>query len=112
MDKPHSFAGKIIRKFGKQNTNDYTQPDKFFADMQDCLHLLDGIPFSAVEDLQKYELNRDVMINIIRRIYDICFAAKIDIDKEMDRMEKSPFDGLEEDIKKQATIKISAEENE
>lgn len=111
MEKPHSFAGKVIHKYGKTSTNDYAQPDKFFADMAHCLHLLDEIPFSAVEDLQKYGLNRDIMVLIMRRIYKIFRAANIDLCEEVEKQEQDPFDGLEEDIefKKQAMIKISGE---
>jgi len=116
MDKPHSFAGRVIKKYGKTITNDYEQPDKFFADMHDCFRLLDGIPFSAVEDLEKYEINRDVMVEIVRRIIKIFAAAKVDIIQEIDRIDEDPFDGLEEDIavKKSSTpqIRISGETEE
>lgn len=99
MEKPHTFAGRVIKKFGKTSTNDYEQPEKFFADTADFLRLLDGIPFSAVEDLEKYELNRDVMVAVIRRMLKIFDAAKIDFCKEVDRIEANdPFIGLEEDL--------------
>ena len=112
MEKPHSFAGKVVHKYGKTSTNDYAQPEKFFADMADCLRLLDGIPFSAVEDLENYELNRDVMLNLIRRTFKILEAAKIDVVEALKVQEEDPFEGLEEDlaIKKQNAIKISGEE--
>lgn len=110
MEKPHSFAGKVVHKFGKKSTNDYGQPDKFFADVADFLHLIDGIPYSAVEELEKYELNRDVIVTVIRRLYKILDAAKIDLIKEIERQDESPFDGLEEDLIKKPVIKISGEE--
>lgn len=110
MEKPHSFAGRVIKKYGK-TTNDYSQPDKFFADMTDCLNLLESIPFSAVEDLEKYDLNRDVMVNIIRRTIKIMQAAKIDLIQEMNKQNEDPFDGLEADIAtKKHMFKISGEE--
>lgn len=109
MEKPHSFAGKVVHKFGKKSTNDYPQPDKFFADMADFLHLIDAVPYSAVEDLEKYELNRDVIVTVIRRLYKILDAAKIDLIKEIDRQDEDPFDGLEEDVARKQ-IKISGEE--
>jgi len=114
MEKPRTFAGKVVHKYGKTTTNDYAQPDKFFADMADFLRLIDGIPFSAVEDLEKYELNRDIMITIIRRMYKILDAAKIDLVKEIERQDTDPFEGLEQDIaakkKQDAVIKISGED--
>jgi hypothetical protein len=117
MEKPHTFAGRVIKKFGKTTTNDYEQPDKFFADMHDLFRLLDGIPFSAVEDLEKYEINRDVMVEIVRRIIKIFAAAKVDIIQEINRIDEDPFDGLEQDleIKKSNTpvqIRISGETEE
>jgi len=112
MEKPHSFAGRVVHKYGKTTTNDYAQPEKFFADMAVCLRQIEEIPFSAVEDLQKYELNRDVLIHIVRRIYKIFDAADVNVIEEIDRIETDPFDGLEEDleIKKKSMIKISGEE--
>lgn len=112
MEKPHSFAGRAIHKYGKTTTNDYAQPDKFFADMAVCLRQLDDIPFSAVEDLAQYELNRDVLVQISRRIYKIFVAANVDLEAEFNKAEEDPFDGLEEDLelKKKLAIKISGEE--
>src|SRR5271166_2390153 len=106
MEKPRSFAGRVIRK-GKVTTNDYAQPEKFFADMEHCLRIMEEIPFSAVEDLKKYELNREIMINVIRRAHLIIRAADIDVIEEIKRLDEDPFDGLEEDIKKKTTFKIS-----
>ena len=112
MENPRTYAGKVVHKYGKTTTNDYAQPEKFFADVQDFLRLVDGIPFSAVEDLEKYQLNRDVMINVIRRMFKILDAAKIDLVKEIKRQDEDPFEGLEEEfaIRKQNTIKISGDE--
>lgn len=111
MEKPHTFAGKVIHKYGKTTANDYAQPEKFFADMADFYRLIDGIPFSAVEDLEKYELNRDIMITIVRRLYQILDAAKIDLVEEIKKQAEDPFDGLEEDIAiKKAAVKVSGEE--
>lgn len=111
MEQPPKYAGRVIHKYGKTTTNDYPQPDKFFADMHDCLRLLDGIPFSAVEDLEKYSLNRDVMVNIVRRIFKILDAANIDLIQEIKRQDEDPFDGLEEDLaaKKAQSVKFSGE---
>lgn len=117
MEKPHSFAGRVVQKHGKRITNDYAQPDKFFADMGDFLHTLDGVPYSAIEELEKYDLNRELMMQIIRRMFKIMKAAKISVSEEIKRKrEDDPFNGLEEDlaIKKKNTsaIKISGEESE
>jgi len=111
MEKPHSFAGRVIQKYGKTTANDYAQPEKFFAEMADFYRLLDGIPFSAVEDLEKYELNRDIIVNVVRRIFKILDAAKVDLVAEIERQDEDPFDGLEQDIaiKKRSAIKISGE---
>src|SRR6478736_8033754 len=112
MEQPRKYAGKVIHKYGKTTTNDYPQPEKFFADMEDCLRLIDGIPYSAVEDLEKYSLNRDVMINVVRKIFKILDAANIDLAKEIARQDEDPFDGLEEDFaakKASQAIKISGE---
>lgn len=113
MEKPHSFAGKVVHKYGKTTTNDYAQPEKFFADMAVCLRQLEEIPFSAVEDLEKYELNRDILINMMRRLLKVFRVANVDIMAEIKRVEEDdPFEGLEEDleIKKKSAIKISGEE--
>ncbi len=110
MEKPHTFAGRVMQKFGKKITNDYAQPDKFFADMEDFHQLLDGVPFSAIEDLKKYELNRDIVIKSLQRLFTICSAANINIMTEVKRMSETPFDGLEEDLaKKKSIIRISGE---
>lgn len=114
MEKPHSFAGKVIHKYGKTSTNDYAQPEKFFADMAICLRQIEEIPFSAVEDLEKYELNRNVMVHIVSRIFKIFDAAGLNVADEIRRQQKEKdelFEGLEEDlaIKKQNQIKISGE---
>lgn len=107
MDKPHSFAGKVAQKYGKSIVNDYEQPEKFFCDMKDFYRFIDGIPYLAIEDLEKYELNRDIIINTIRRLLKICIAAKINIIDEMDRIDgDDPFDGLEEDIAKQKQARL------
>jgi len=113
MEKPRTFAGRVVQKHGKTMTNDYAQPEKFFADMADFYRLIDGIPFSAVEDLKKYELNREIVVSVMRRLYQILDAADVDIVEEIERqMRDDPFDGLEEDIamKKQSQIKISGED--
>lgn len=115
MEKPHSFAGRVIKKYGKQTTNDYPQPEKFFNDMADFYTILDGVPFSAVEDLSKYEVNRDIMIKSIQKLLRICWAAKIDILKEVDRVEEDPFEGLEADLavkKNKSFITISGKTEE
>lgn len=112
MEKPHSFAGRYIQKNGKTITNDYAQPEKFFADMGSCLRLIEEVPFSAIEDLQKYELNRDVMINILKRVCKILNVANVDVYDELQKQhENDPFNGLEEDIAAKKKIKISGEEN-
>lgn len=104
---PHSFAGRLIKKNGASK-NDFPQPQKFFADMNDFYNLIDAIPFVAVEDLEKYEMNRDILISIIRRIMKILDAAKIDIVAEIERIEnEDPFNGLEEDLANRKSIKIS-----
>ncbi len=112
MEKPRTYAGKVVRKYGKTTTNDFAQPEKFFLDMENFLHIIDSIPFSAVQDLEKYELNRDVMINIIRRMFKILDAANVDLIKEISRQDEDPFDGLEEDFaakKASELIKISGD---
>lgn len=109
MDKPHSFAGKVVHKYGKTTSNDYEQPEKFFADVADFYRLLDGIPYKAIEDLEKYELNRDVMVNVLRRLLDVFDAAKINVIEEIRRQDEDPFDGLEEDLAIKNGIKISGE---
>lgn len=115
MEKPLTFAGQVIHKGRKKTFNDYAQPEKFFADMANCLKLMDEIPFSAIEDLQNYELNRDVMVRLSRRIYKIFRAAGLDICEEIDKQTVDPFEGLEDDIeiqKQKHAIKISGEQNE
>lgn len=109
MEKPRTYAGKVIHKYGKTTTNDYAQPEKFFADMADFLRLVDGVPFCAVEDLEKYNDNRDVMVTVIRRIFKILDAANIDLIKEIERQDADPFEGLEEDLAIKKNIKISGE---
>jgi hypothetical protein len=99
--RPLTFASHVVKKYGKTIDNDYEPVNKFFADMSYCLSLLNGIPFAAVEELEKYEGNRDVMIHIVRRIFRICDAAKVNIVAEMERQNKEKnavFDGLEEDV--------------
>lgn len=113
MEKPHSFAGKVIHKYGKTTTNDYAQPEKFFADMAVCLRQMEEIPFSAIEDLEKYDLNRDIMVHMMRRLLKIFRAANVDVMQEIKKTEENdPFEGLEEDleIQKKKSIKISGEE--
>src|SRR5271154_5412971 len=95
MEKPPSFTTRHLKKYGRQEVNDYAQPQKFFADMVDFYKLIDGIPFVAVEELEKYELNREIVIKVIRRLFKICDAAKINIIQEIDNMDKTPFDDLE-----------------
>ena len=112
MEKPRTYAGKVVRKYGKSINNDFAQPEKFFSDMADFLRILDSVPFSAIEDLQKYELNRDVMITATRRMFKILDAANIDLKKEIDKQDEDPFDGLEEDFaakKASELIKISGD---
>lgn len=111
MEKPHTFAGRVMKKYGKQITNDQPQPEKFFNDMADYYRILDGIPFSAVEDLEKYELNREIVIKSLDKLLRICRASKINVIEEMNRLDESPFDGLEEDlaIKKKVNIQISGD---
>lgn len=100
MEEPRRFAGRVIKKFGKLTVNDYEQPQKWFVSMAEMYKLLDDVPFSAVENLEQYEENRDIMINIVRRIFKIFDAAQIDFSAEIDRIDgDDPFDGLEEDLK-------------
>jgi hypothetical protein len=78
--------------------------------MADFYHLIDGIPYKAIEDLEKYELNRDVLVNVYRRLLDVFEAANISIVAEIKRQDTDPFDGLEEDLALKKGIKISGEE--
>jgi hypothetical protein len=98
MEKPYSFTEQAIKKYGKRVVNDFPEPDRFFNSMRDFYILLDAIPYKAIEDLEKYELNRDIVVQSIQKLIRICKAAKVDINKEIDRLEESPFDGLEDDI--------------
>lgn len=105
-EEPKTFAGRVVKKYGKTKENDYPQPEKFFNDAQDFFRILDGAPYSAIEDLEKYEGNREVMINITRRLFKILDAAGISIVDEMRKMDETPFDGLEEDLEaKKAKLK-------
>ncbi len=98
MEKPYTFAGKVVQKYGKIKFNDHPEPEKFFNAMKDYYTILDGVPYKAIEDLEKYELNRDIIIQSIQKLLRICQAAKIDVIQEMNRLDEDPFDGLEEDL--------------
>jgi hypothetical protein len=109
MEKPHNFSAHTIKKYGKNITNDYPASEKFFAESTDYYNLLDAIPYNAIEELRDYEINRDVMTNIVRRILDIFDAANINFATEVIRLDETPFDGLEEDVKKHKDFIISGE---
>jgi hypothetical protein len=98
MERPKTFAGKVAMKYGKTTINDYPQPQKWFMDLKDCYTLLDGVPYSAIESLQKYDENRDIIVRTIQKLISICEASKIDVIKELDRLDEDPFDGLEADL--------------
>ena len=113
MQKPHNFAGRVIQKNGKTILNDYPAEEKFFRDAEDFYRALDNIPFKAVEDLRKYDLNREVLVNIVTRIFTILGAAEVNVVDEMQKLQASPFDGLEEDLKlKEAGSKMEDEQHE
>ncbi len=92
------FVKNKVGKYGKRVVNDFSTNDKFFNSLADYYAILDDAPYKAIEDLAKYESNRDIVIKCIQRLFSICNAAKIDVIAELDRMEESPFDGLEEDL--------------
>ena len=98
MNKPYTFAGNVVKRGGKQITSDYPQPQKFFHEFEGYYSLLDNIPFSAVEDLSLYDNNRELILKSMHKLFRICWAAKIDIIKEIGKVEQDPFEGLEEDL--------------
>lgn len=106
-ETPKTFAGRVVKnRYGKTQENDYPQPDRFFNSCRDFYRLLEDTPYCAVEDLEKYESNRDIMVSITRRMFRILNAAGLDIVEEMRRMDATPFDGIEEDIEaKKAKLK-------
>lgn len=109
MGKPYTFANHVIKKYGRRATNDCPQPEKFFLDMKDLYNVLDAVPFLAVEELEKYESNRDIMINIVRRIFKICDSAKIDIEKEIDRLECDPTDEMSDEDNRKYKIPLDTD---
>lgn len=111
MKEPMKFAGRVVQnRFGKTKMNDYPPVEAFFNLMNDFYGTLDGIPYSAVEELEKYEMNRDVMVKIVCRIFKIMDAAKLDFPKEYRRIYTDPFEGLEDDVaKKKETLKITGD---
>ena len=96
--EPLTFAGKVRRRGGKQEENDYEQPEKFFAEMETFYRALNGIPFLAVEELMNYQTKREIIVKIVRRCFSILEAAKVDIVSELDDSAEDPFEGLEADI--------------
>ena len=103
MFKPRTFAGRVITKGGKETANDFQQPERFFNELRSFIQVVDEVPLSAVEDLEKYELNRELVVELIRKSLRILNKANLNILEEMDRMEKAnnPFDGLEADLEQQ-----------
>lgn len=111
MEEPKKFAGRVVHAHGRTTKNDFPQPDKFFADMKDFLYILDGVPLKAVEELEKYEMNREVMVNVIKRCMLIMKKANLDLLTEIKRLETDQFEGLEDDLKlKKGRLKVSGEE--
>jgi hypothetical protein len=111
MKKLTMNVNKKISKYGKTTFNDFSANERFFAEMKTCLRQLDEVPFSAVEDLKNYDLNRDIIVEIIRKCFLILDAANVDVVDEIDRMEADPYDGFEEDteIRRSQQIKIAGE---
>lgn len=110
--EPVSFAGRVRKKGGKQEVNDYEQPEKFFAEMETFYRALDGIPFLAVEELMNYQTKREVIIKIVRRCFTILEAAKVDIVSEIEEATEDPFEGLEADIEVQKSKRNGEEYGE
>lgn len=96
--KPFAMAGTVVRRGGRQERNDFAQPEKFFIELKELLRQLNDVPLSAIEELTKYEEHRDTIIEILRKCQRILDAANIDVEKELERVYYDPFDGLEEDL--------------
>lgn len=95
------FAGRVIKKGGNIELE---QPRQWFSEVESFYKVLDAVPLKAIEDLKKYELNRDIIIEVMRRCIQIIEAAGLDLVAELRRIDEDPFDGLEEDIAKKKAI--------
>lgn len=110
MNKPKSYAGRTISKKGIK-FNDHNQPERWFCECKELLRQLDEIPFSAVEDLKKYELNREIIINIINKCITILDAANVNIGDEIDKLNADPYEDVEDDPDIRRSMEIKLDKN-
>lgn len=88
MSNPFSNLQSIKRGRGRPAKIELEQPEKFFNDLKAALHIINDIPFSAVDRLTKNENSRDDLINLARACFRILDEAGIDFIKEVDRLEE------------------------